>query len=68
MDVGERGRERIFLPQGAVVKPLGYGGMDVSGDININISGDGAGIDTELFSELISSKLIETLKQEGARR
>ena len=68
VDVGERGAERIFLPQGAVVKPLGYGGMDVSGDININISGDGAGIDTELFSELISSKLIETLKQEGARR
>jgi hypothetical protein len=68
VDVGERGRERIFLPQGAVVKPLNYGGMDVSGDININISGDGAGIDTELFSEFISGKLIETIKQEGARR
>jgi len=68
VDVGERGAERIFLPRGAVVKPLGYGGMDVSGDININISGDGSGIDTELFSEIISEKLIDTIKQEGARR
>ena len=68
VDVGERGAERIFLPQGAVVKPLDYGGMDVSGNININISGDGTGIDTDLFSEIISEKLIETIKQEGARR
>ena len=68
VDVGERGAERIFLPQGAVVKPLSYGGMDVSGNININISGDGTGIDTDLFSEIISERLIDTIKQEGARR
>ena len=65
--VGEAGPELLTLPGGAMVRPFSER-LDVSGNININITGNTAGLSTELLADVVSERLIDTIKQEGLRR
>jgi len=66
--VGERGPELVGLPSGAFVSPF-FNRLDVSGRITIDIAGEGIEhLDSDFISDVVSERLIDSLKQEVFRR